>query len=181
MNEEYISLSKLLDEFYRRKITKGTLLRSLENYYSLNSNLVITYADSNYYACYDINKLPLTKKDIYKPDKTIKNNTQKIYLVRKNIYGKKRTIEFVISLFITKENIAKIDTQIFESKNGKILSYWFSQIEDFEDTLQESEDLILRKIDGMIIDVKEVRNEQLILTSSEKPKILKRFKNLDID
>ena len=181
MNDDNITLSEIIDGYYRGKINKGTMLRTLENLYGKNFPKIVTWADSYYYGLIDIEKILQTKRDIYKPEKTIKNDTKRITLLRKNVGNKIRNIEVVVVLFLTKNNIVKIDTQIFESKNDKIKSYWFSQIENYEDYLLESDSLFMRKIDGMLLDVKEERNEALILTSSEKPKIWKRFQNLDFD
>lgn len=181
MNDENISISELIDSYYMGKLSKATVLRTLENCYSINYDSFLVYADSNYSARSSASKLLKTKKDIYKPDKFIKNNANKIYLFRKFISGKKRKIEITIILFIMKTGELKIDTQIFEQKENKIKTYWFSQIENFEDYLEESDNLIVRKIDGMILDIKEVRNEAPIFTSTAKPIILKRFRHLEMD
>lgn len=181
MNEENVSIAELIDEYYRGKVTKGTLLRTLENCFDSKYDSFLVYADSNYSARVDIDHILKTKKDIYKPDKFIKNNTTKTYLFRKTIKSKKRDLEITVVLFIGKKGEVKVDTQIFESVGLKVKSYWFSQIENFEDILEESDNLIVRKIDGMILDVKETRIEALVLTSSTKQPILKRFRNLEMD
>lgn len=177
MNEEYVSLSELFDEFSRRKLTKGTLLRTLENYISAGNILV--YADANYCSLVKINGFLEAKKDIYKAEKLILPRTERIYLFRKNLTNNKKTLEIVTSLFITRQTIAKIDTQIFDNNHGKIKSFWFSQIQDFEEYLEESGDVKLRKIDGMLLDVKTERNENLNISQPQKK--LKRFANLDFD
>lgn len=181
MNDENISISELIEEYYRGKITKGTILRTLENCYSSEYDSFLVYADSNYSARADINQILKTKRDVYKPEKSKMLNMSKTYLLRKTISNKKRDLEITVILFIGKKGEVKIDTQIFEAKGNKFSSYWFSQIEDFEDTLEESDNLIVRKIDGMILDVKETRNEALVLTSSTKQPILKRFRKLEMD
>lgn len=180
MNNENISISELIEEYYRGKITKGTLLRTLENCYGSEYTSFLVYSDSNYSARMTLEEILKTKKDIYRSEKTIKPNTNKICLFRKVISNKKREIEITVILFIGKNGEVKIDTQIFESNGLKVKSYWFSQIIDFEDRLEESDNLIIRKIDGMFLDVNDIRNEKLILTSSKQP-ILKRFSKIEMD
>lgn len=180
MNNENISISELIEEYYRGKITKGTLLRTLENCYGPEYDSFLVYSDSNYSARVTFDKILRTKKDVYKPEKVIKHNMSKTYLLRKLISNKKRELEVTVVLFIGKKGEVKIDTQIFESSGLKVKSYWFSQIEDFEDTLEESDNLVLRKIDGMILDLKETRNEALIITPTKQP-LLKRFRKIEMD
>lgn len=182
MNDENISISELIEEYYRGKITKGTILRTLENCYSSEYDSFLVYADSNYSARVDIDQILKTKRDIYKPEKSKHSiSMNKTYLLRKIISNKKRDLEITVVLFIGKKGEIKIDTQIFEAKGNKFSSYWFSQIEDFEDILEESDNLVVRKIDGMILDIKDTRNEALVLTSSTKQPILKRFRKIEMD
>jgi len=177
MNNDIISLSDLINAYYSNHLNKGSLLRTLENYINTNEKTLLLYADVNYYISYGNINISDVKKDINALDKIILKTTNKIYLHRKKIDNK--NIEFVTFLFIYKDNTVKIDTEIFEHKNNKIKKYWISQIKDFESYLKESNDLLLRKIDGLLLDVAEVRNEVLI--KKENIKKLKRFMYLEMD
>ena len=88
MNEDTITLSELIDGYYTKKINKGTLLRTLENLYNKDFARIMTCADSYYYGLISVEKLLQTKRDVYKPEKIIKNDTKRIVLLRKNASNK---------------------------------------------------------------------------------------------
>lgn len=177
MNEVYISLSELLDLYYTDEISKGLLKKTILAFCERTDEKHLFYADTNFYSLITKKSLVNLSKDLHVADKFIsKYKTEQMILFREFING----MEFVTKLILTNGRKPVIDTLIFIiDKKKKVKSFWFSQMKNFEQYLSESDEVSLRIMDVPMIDLEETPKKVLII--KEDNKILKRFKNLDID
>lgn len=174
MNDKMISISELLDLYYANKVSKGTLMRSVENIYGENQEYILLYCDVDFCAFLKEEQLNDLKLDPNSDEKSL------IKIEQKNIFRKKTDkIELVTKILLSKTRKPKIDTQIYDFSGKKTKTFWFSQIKNFEKYLIESTEIEIRQIDGLLLDLKENPNQVLI--TKDKPKLLKRFIYLEMD
>lgn len=178
INLKYIPLSELFDSYYYDDISSGILKSTLNAFLDENKDYILIYADRNFFAYINAATIKKTmiKKELSSPDVYIsKSTTKQIILKRFNI----DSMEFVSKILITKGRKPVLNTEIFVEEKGKIKSFWFSQIKNFEEYLRSSDDLKMRYFQTPPLDLKENTNKEII--KKEKIPILKRFKHLELD
>lgn len=172
MNDRSISLNELLDLYWGKKISKGTLVRTFENIF-FNKEYVLLYCDVDYCCILERKQIKNLKEDKKAPIRSVKKTEQ--FVLSKIMID----CMFLTTKIILSENRKpRIDTEIFDfsSKHEK---FWFSQIKNFENLLQESMKFETRLIDGTFLDLKEIEDSKLV--TPENNKLLKRFIKLEID
>jgi len=172
MNDKQISLAELFDLYWSKKISKATIMRTLENIF-FEQEYILLYCDSDYLCVLKKEQISKLEEDKNAPLKTLKNTEQ--FDLSKILINK---MFLTTKLILSEYRKPKIDTQIYDF-SSKHKTFWFSQIKNFENLLEDTMKFETRLIDGLFFDLKETNESKLVIPKNNKK--LKRFMKLEID